>query len=92
MMVDHLFSIEEIVAFIGEWNGIDDRKAAKRLARLIQPVLDKRLRLDRPYENISQREWEGLIRVEGWLVAEAVEALIQSTSRFELLARMASRS
>ena len=91
-MVDHLFSIEEIVAFIGERNGIDDRKAAKRLARLIQPVLDKRLRLDRPYEKISQREWEGLIRVEGWLVAEAVEALIQSTSRFELLARMASRS
>jgi hypothetical protein len=91
-MVDHIFTIKEIAAFFGEWSRTDDRKAAKWLARRIQPVLDKRLRLDRPYEKISQREWEGLIRVEGWLVAEAVEALIQSTSRFELLARMASRS
>ena len=73
-MVDHLFSIEEIVAFVGEPNGITNEDTAKRLARRIQPVLDERLRLDRPYEKISQNEWGALINHGGWLISEAVDA------------------
>ena len=91
-MVDHIFTIEEIVAFIGEPNGINDREVAERLARQIRLVLDKRLHLDRPYEKISQTEWERLIKVEGWRISDAVEKLIKSISRFELWARVASRS
>ena len=91
-MVDHIFTIEEIVAFVGKRNGILDVDIARSLAMAIQPVLDERLRLDRPYAKISQTEWEVLVDDETWLISTAVESLIDSISRFELLARIASRS
>ena len=92
-MVDHIFTIDEIVAFVGERNGIHDVDVARSLAIVIQRVLDEHLRLDCPYEDIPQEEWWRLIeRKKGWLVSGAVEALIRSISRFELLARIASRS
>ena len=93
-MVDHIFSINEIVAFVGEPNGITDLDIARSLAVAIQPVLDERLKLDRPRGYITQDEWDRIIpaTLGGWLISDAVEALIRSISRFELLARIASRS
>ena len=93
-MVDHIFTINEIVAFVGEPNGITDLGVARSLAVAIQPVLDKCLKLDRSHEYMTQDEWNRIIPyvIGGWLVSDAVEALIRSISRFELLARIASRS
>ena len=92
--MDHIFTIEEIVAFIGEPNGISEVDTARSLAVAIQPVLDERLKLDRPRGYMTQDEWNRIIpaTLGGWLIADAVEALIKSISRFELLARIASRS
>ena len=92
-MAGHIFTIDEIVAFVGEPNGITDLGVARSLAIEIRRVLDEHLRLDCPYVEIPQEEWWGLIENnEGWLVSEAVKALIQSISRFELLVRIASTS
>ncbi len=91
-MADHIFSIDEIVAFVGVPNGIHKDETARWLAQQIQPVLDKRLRLDHPYKKITPGEWKILIDTKGWLIQGAVERLIESLSRFELLARIASRS
>ena len=91
-MAGHIFTIDEIVAFVGEPNGITDLGVARSLAVAIQPVLDERLRLDCPYEKISQKEWEALIDDDLWLISAAVDDLIDSLSRFELLGRIASRS